>query len=113
MSTVNGREDFQAWISMIGDDLPNLEHVRQLVEMIESNETPRIVICGRGGNISVDVIRQLNELSEVVQFNDQFKLHLLADERRYMLLEPDLIPLRQDPFWAQQGKRTKGKRGRY
>ena len=37
----------------------------------------------------------------------------IADERRYMLLEPELIPQRQDPFWTQQGKRKKGKRGRY
>lgn len=110
--------DFQAWIDLIGDDLPDLATLRRLVEYMESDQQPRITICGRGGNIPAELIKQLNEsfenFAEVARVDNQFMLHrFIADERRYMLLEPELIPQRQDPFWTQQGKRKKGKRGRY
>ena len=118
MSSINGKDDLQAWIDLIGDDLPDLATLRRLVEYMESDQQPRIIICGRGANLPIEAIKQLTEsfgkLAEIARVDGQFMLHrLISDERRYMLLEPELIPQRRDPFWTQQGKRKKGKRGRY
>lgn len=113
--------DFEAWIDLVSDDLPDLDHLCKLVEIIDSDNPPRVVICGRGINVPAEVIKQLNGLFDntVIQFNPENTntgdpiSELAMLDRRYMLLEPELKPLRQDPFWTQQGKRKKGKRGRY
>jgi len=107
----NGKETFQAWIDVIGNDLPDLAHLRELVEMVEFDEPLQIVICGRNVELSTEIIRQLEKVTEVARMENQFPI--IAPDRRYMLLEPELKPLRQDPFWTKQGKRKKGKRGRY
>jgi len=108
---------FHEWIEKVIDDLnvDDIDHLRQLVEMIEFNETPRIAICGRGTtSVPIEIIKQLNEIAEVARVDKQLELHILADERRYMaIFDEELKPKRQGPFWAQRGKRSKGKRGRY
>ena len=108
MSTVNSKDDFQAWIDVMYDKLPDIATLRHLVERTDT--TPVITICG---NENID---QFIEYFENLDFEvnpENTNIYLLNNERRYMLLEPEIEPLRQDPFWTQQGKRKKGKRGRY
>ena len=86
MSTETIDLDLEAWIELADHDLPDLDHLRKLVEIIDSDEPPRIVICGRGINIPVETIRQLNEqfknVVEVARMNntvDVFNITRLSD----------------------------------
>ena len=108
MSTVNNDEDFQVWINLIHDNLPDIATLRHLIE--RQDTTIQIVINGNTENVN----RFAEHLERFITI-DNNELHdfIKEDDRRYMILEPEIEPLRQDPFWAQQGKRTKGKRGRY
>ena len=108
MSTINDNNDFQAWIDRMYDDLPDIATLRHLVE----SKNQKVVIFGNAENMNRFI--EYFESFEVIDESNKLKtFNIKAHDRRYMLLEPKLKPLRQDPFWTQQGKHKKGKRGRY
>lgn len=62
---------------------------------------------------TINANKRVITLAVCAAMNSGHVFRITATDRRYMLLEPKIEPLKQDPFWTQRGKRTKGKRGRY
>ena len=109
MSNVDVKNDFQEWITTIGYDLPDIAALHELIKECK-NEDIHIHFCDPE---KVDQFMEWFEQQHIETDSSNNILQLFASDRRYMMVEPELKPLRQDPFWTQQGKRTKGKRGRY
>ena len=99
-------------VTTIGD-LPSIKSLQEAMEKCKSGgvciqfHDPEVL------NNFKEYIDQFITVNEEDLITDNFQELLLNNERRYMLLEHIIEPLKRDPFWAQQGKYKKGKRGRY
>lgn len=98
--------NIDAWVDAVWDKLPDIATLRHLVERTGNGK-----IVFYGNPESMNNIKEFLEHYEHNVIDEAFVIK--ATDRRYMLIEPDIKPIKKDPFWTQQGKRTKGKRGRY